>query len=171
MPKKIMVVPEKVRQHATLKIREIPVNAYKSTVSDEIKSGSDVTLETCLRVYRDMALIREFETMLDNIKKLGAYRGIEYSHAGPAHLSIGQEGAAVGEALHLTVDDHVYGSHRSHGEFIAKGLRAVQDLAGGGLEGIMTSYFGGATLKVVEANEPDWTGLSLTPAGKKKALM
>ncbi|HQL93518.1 MAG TPA: thiamine pyrophosphate-dependent enzyme [Candidatus Hydrogenedentes bacterium] len=171
MPKKIMVVPEKVRQHETLKIRDIPVNTYKSTVSDEIKSGSGVTLETCLRVYRDMALIREFETMLDNIKKLGAYRGIEYSHAGPAHLSIGQEGAAVGEALHLTVDDHIYGSHRSHGEFIAKGLRAVQDLAGGALEQVMTSYFDGAILKVVEANDPDWTGLSLTPAGKKKPAL
>ena len=38
-----------------------------------------------------MRLIREFESALDGFKKQGVYRGIGYSHAGPAHLSIGQE--------------------------------------------------------------------------------
>ena len=37
--------------------------------------------------------------MLDRIKKEGVYEGIEYNHRGPAHLSIGQEAAAVGPGL------------------------------------------------------------------------
>ena len=31
-----------------------------------------------------------------------------------------QEAAAVGQAYHLGIDDHIYGSHRSHGEILAK---------------------------------------------------
>jgi hypothetical protein len=66
--------------------------------------------------------------MLDAIKKLGSYEEIAYDHKGPAHLSIGQEAAAVGEALLLGLDDHIFGSHRSHGEIIAKGLSAIRRL-------------------------------------------
>ncbi len=171
MTKKLMVVPDEVRKPGTIELGTIPVNSYKKTVKQELASKSAVTPERCLRIYRDMAVIREFETMLDNIKKLGAYQGIEYNHAGPAHLSIGQEGAAVGECVHLAVDDHIFGSHRSHGEIIAKGLRAVEDLAGNGLAPIMEEYFGGATLKVVQENEPDWSGLKIKQKGKRKPLL
>ena len=54
-----------------------------------------------------MCAIREFETILNEIKTKGAYKGITYNHAGPAHLSIGQEAAAVGMAFSLTPDDHI----------------------------------------------------------------
>ena len=171
MPKKLMVIPDKVRKGGSLNLGKIPINTYSRSVTEELASGSGVTVETCLRVYRDMAVIREFETMLDNIKKLGAYQGIEYSHPGPAHLSIGQEGAAVGQSLHLSVNDHLFGSHRSHGEIIAKSLRAVQDLSGKGLVDLMKNYFEGTILGIIEKNEPDWTGLSLTPKGKKKPAL
>lgn len=90
MPKKLMVLPEEVRKPETLKLGSIPVNQYKKSVREEIDSNSAVNADACLRIYRDMAVIREFETMLDQIKKLGSYEGIEYRHAGPAHLSIGQ---------------------------------------------------------------------------------
>ena len=39
----------------------------------------------------------------------------------PTHLSIGQEAAAVGVMMALQPDDHVYGSHRCHGPYLAKG--------------------------------------------------
>jgi TPP-dependent pyruvate/acetoin dehydrogenase alpha subunit len=39
-----------------------------------------------VRIFHDMVVIREFETMLDRIKKEGVYQGIEYQHKGPAHL-------------------------------------------------------------------------------------
>lgn len=171
MTKKLIVVPEKVRKSSTIVPKKIPVNTYKKTLKDEVTAKNGVSVERCLRIYRDMALVREFETMLDNIKKLGAYQGIEYNHAGPAHLSIGQEGAAVGECVHLSANDHLFGSHRSHGEIIAKGLRAVEDLTGDSLTGIMESYFNGVLLNVVEKNETDFTGLSLTPKGKRKPAL
>ncbi len=171
MTKKLVVVPDKVRKSATITLGKIPVNSYKKAIKDETAAKDGLSVEQCLRIYRDMVLIREFETMLDNIKKLGAYQGVEYNHPGPAHLSIGQEGAAVGECVHLSAQDHLFGSHRSHGEIIAKGLRAVQDLAGNTLTDIMAGYFDGAILKVVEKNEADWTGLSWTPKGRKKAVL
>ena len=171
MTKKLIVVPEKVRKSATINLGKIPVNAYQKSVQEELSDKNGLPLARLLRIYRDMAVIREFETMLDNIKKLGAYQSISYTHAGPAHLSIGQEGAAVGQSVHLRVEDHMFGSHRSHGEIIAKGLRAVEDLAGNGLLKVMENYFGGAALHIVQSNEPEWTGLSLTPKGRKNPAL
>ena len=171
MTKKLIVNPENVRKSGSITLKKIPVNTYKKTLKDEITAKDGVSVERCLRIYRDMALIREFETMLDNIKKLGAYQGIEYNHAGPAHLSIGQEGAAVGECVYLNPNDHLFGSHRSHGEILAKGLRAVEDLTGNALTGIMENYFDGVLLNIVQKNEPDWNGLSITPKGRKKPVL
>ncbi len=168
MAKQLMVVPDKVRKSATLKLGSIPINAYKKTIQEELDSNPDITPGVCLRIYRDMAIIREFETMLDQVKKLGAYEGIPTKHAGPAHLSLGQEGAAVGEAFYLTVNDHVFGSHRSHGEVIAKGLRAVLELKGSGLRSIMEGYMDGNIARVVEQNEPDWSPLVVAGKGKSK---
>jgi 2-oxoisovalerate dehydrogenase E1 component len=83
-------------------------------------------------------------------------------------LSIGQEAAAVGECLHLGVDDHIFGSHRSHGEVIAKGLRAVQeDLAGKGLDNIMTSFWDGVILRTVEGGKT--AGALKSPARRKSS--
>jgi len=171
MVKKLMVAPDDVRKSHSIQLGSIPVNTYNRTIKQELDLKSGITPERCLRIYRDMAMIREFETMLDNIKKLGSYHGTAYNHAGPAHLSIGQEGAAVGECVHLNVEDHIFGSHRSHGEIIAKGLRAVQDLTGNGLVPIMEHYFGGSILKVVQTHEPNWEGLSITEKGKKKPAL
>ena len=53
-----------------------------------------------------MVIIREFETMLNLIKTTNEYKGIAYNHPGPAHLSIGQEAAAVGMAYNLNIDDY-----------------------------------------------------------------
>ena len=69
---------------------------------------------------------------------------------GPAHLSIGQEASAVGMAYTLEVDDYIFGSHRSHGEILAKGLSAIHHLDEDTLYSIMKNYFGGSALKVVE---------------------
>ncbi len=97
-----------------------------------------------------MVIIREFETMLNLIKTTNEYNGVAYNHPGPAHLSIGQEASAVGMAFNLDVDDYIFGSHRSHGEILAKGLSAINKLDEESLCSIMNNYFGGSTLKVVE---------------------
>lgn len=153
MPKTLMVNPAETRAARTIKLTDIPVHQYSRTIKQELKDNKTLSKPRLLRMYRDMALIREFESMLDSIKKTNEYRGINYNHAGPAHLSIGQEAAAVGECLHLGVEDHIFGSHRSHGEVIAKGLRAVEDLTGKGLETIMTSFWDGVILKTVEGGD------------------
>ncbi len=147
MTKRITIDPTSARQKSVLKSVDIPINAYNSTPKKETKKyGKD----NLVRMYRDMAYIREFESMLDRIKKEGIYEGIEYSHKGPAHLSIGQEASAVGQSFHLTVDDFIFGSHRSHGEILAKSLAAIEKLAEDELTGIMESYMAGAPLRVVE---------------------
>jgi 2-oxoisovalerate dehydrogenase E1 component len=97
-----------------------------------------------------MVIIREFETMLNLIKTTNEYKGISYNHPGPAHLSIGQEASAVGMAYNLDIDDFIFGSHRSHGEILAKGLSAIHKLDEDTLYTIMKTYFGGGALKVVE---------------------
>lgn len=148
MTKLLPIDPAVVRQPGVIKGPEIPVNAYVSNPSAEAAQyGSD----NLVRMYRDMLVIREFETMLDRIKKEGAYKGIPYNHLGPAHLSMGQEAAAVGMAYHLSPDDFIFGSHRSHGEILAKSLSAIAKLSESQLTSIMESYLGGAPLRAVEA--------------------
>ncbi|NLG24288.1 MAG: dehydrogenase, partial [Clostridiales bacterium] len=56
----------------------------------------------------------------------------------------------VGQAFHLTTDDFIFGSHRSHGEILAKGLSAIAKLPDAELQRIMEGFFGGAALRVVE---------------------
>jgi len=149
MPKNQFIDPKEVRKSDSLKFDSIPVNQYNKTIEDEKENFSK---EDFLRIYHDMALIREFENMLNLIKTTGGYKGVEYNHPGPAHLSMGQEAAAVGMAYNLTIDDFIFGSHRSHGEILAKGLSAIEKLGEKDLEKVMTEFFDGATLNVVKAN-------------------
>ena len=147
MSKQLFIDPNVVRQPDTLTFPPIPVNQYQKTVKDEKKN---FTKEEFLNIYRDMAYIREFETMLNLIKTTNEYCGVQYNHPGPAHLGIGQEAAYVGAAYELTLDDFTFGSHRSHGEIIAKGLRSIQILDDQKLMQIMEDFFGGRTLSVVK---------------------
>ncbi|HEX7511804.1 MAG TPA: thiamine pyrophosphate-dependent enzyme, partial [Candidatus Methylomirabilis sp.] len=149
MVKQLIISPDEVLQKETIALGTIPVNQYSRSLADELAAGT-LTKDDAVRIYRDMCLIREFETMLDEIKRLGKYRDVAYVHQGPAHLSIGQEAAAVGEAFLLGVEDHIFGSHRSHGEILAKGLSAIHHLGEPDLQRIMEGYLGGDTLRVVE---------------------
>jgi 2-oxoisovalerate dehydrogenase E1 component len=147
MPKNQNINPKVVRKAQFIEFGKIPVNQYNKSIADEKKNFSN---ENLLRIFRDMVIIREFETMLNLIKTTNEYNGISYNHPGPAHLSIGQEASAVGMAYNLGTDDFIFGSHRSHGEILAKGLSAINSLDEDSLYSIMNSYFGGSTLKVVE---------------------
>ncbi len=147
MPKSQVIDPTRERRGGALEFAAIPVCQYDKTLAQETANYSRDEL---LGIQRDMAIIRAFESMLNEVKLKGSYRGIEYNHRGPAHLSVGQESAAVGQAFALTVDDHIYGSHRSHGEILAKGLSAIAKLDDGALMTIMKSYFGGGTLRIVD---------------------
>ncbi|GAG39456.1 unnamed protein product, partial [marine sediment metagenome] len=147
MPKSIFINPNEVRKPQILKIKDIPVNQYKSDIKKEIKNFGKKKL---LKIYYDMLIIREFESLLNSIKTQGSYEGIEYDHKGPAHLSIGQEAAAVGQCIPLAIEDFIFGSHRSHGEVLAKCFSVIDELEENELLKIMKSYMDGACLKVVE---------------------
>ena len=125
MPKSQYVDPGKVFQPGFISFNDIPVCQYKKTLAQEKKI---YTKDDFLRIYRDMRIIREFESMLNDIKVKSEYNGIKYNNPGPAHLSIGQEASAVGEAYCLDINDFTFGSHRSHGEIIAKGLSSIHKL-------------------------------------------
>src|SRR5579871_3886716 len=147
MPKSIVIEPERVFASETIHFHGIPVNAYCKTWEEERAAFS---AEDFLSIWRDMCAIREFESILNEIKTKGTYKGVTYTHAGPAHLSIGQEAAAVGMAFSLTPDDQIFGSHRSHGEILAKGFSAIRQLGDDHLLAIMRSYRDGAILGPVE---------------------
>jgi len=149
MPKSEYIDPTVMRAPGKITFTDIPVNQYNKTIKQESKF---FTKEDFMRIFRDMAIIREFENMLNLIKTTNEYNGISYNHPGPAHLSMGQEASAVGQAYILDKNDFVFGSHRSHGEIIAKALSAIEKLSDDELMQIMKEYFGGVTLKVVESN-------------------
>jgi len=150
MPKSIDIGPDRFQAGtSTLAMPTIPVYAYATPLAEERAARGDPAL---VRVLHDMLLVREFETMLADLRSKGAYAGIALPYRGPAHLSVGQEGAAVGLALALTPEDHVYGNHRSHGEFLAKGLAAIASLGDNALSEAMASHAGGTLLDTVRTH-------------------
>ena len=150
MPKSQFMDPNELRKPGFVELEKIPVNQYKKTIAQEKKNFKN---EDFVRIYRDMRIIREFETMLYLIKTQGEYNGIAYNNPGPAHLSMGQEASSVGQAYLLDTDDYIFGSHRSHGEILAKGLSAIEKLDDKELYSIMENFLDGRTLKVVEAGQ------------------
>lgn len=147
MPKSLIVDPAATRRPGELQVASIPVDSYAGTLESSRRSVGDEALR---RMLRDMVVIREFELMLDQIKRTGRYGDLRYEYPGPAHLAIGQEAAAVGQAAALEIDDHIFGSHRSHGEVIAKGLAAIERLDDGALMTLMDDWRGGAILSLLD---------------------
>lgn len=146
MPKELLVDPDKFFQRGELSFAPVKLHSYATPFDDEVTKYGAPALKD---VLRHMMIIREFESMLGAFKATGSYREIPFAYKGPAHLSIGQEGAAVGAALALEPDDHIFGSHRSHGEFIAKGLASIQKLDATSLEAIMAEHKDGALRETV----------------------
>ncbi len=152
MPKSQYIDPNQVFNSEFIKFDDIPVNQYNKTLDEE---KALYTKDDMLRIYHDMRTIREFETMLNEVKTKSAYNGVEYNNPGPAHLSIGQEASAVGEAYCLDINDYSFGSHRSHGEILAKGLSSIHKLDNAELYDIMKEFLGGQVLSVVEKHMPN----------------
>ncbi len=149
MPKSLYVDPDKMRAEGKITFKDIPINVYKKSVKEEVEEGN-YTKEDLLRIYRDMSICREFEDMLNQIKTQAKYADVETTYPGPAHLSLGQEAAAVGEAYLLGKEDFTFGSHRSHSEILAKGLSCIQKLNDKELMDTMENFFDGKTLKAIQ---------------------
>ena len=149
MPKSLYIDPVKVREPGYIHFEDIPVCQYNKTIKQELEEGN-YTKEDLIRIYRDMAICREFEHMLTLIKTQANYNGVETTYPGPAHLSYGQEASCVGEAYLLNKDDITFGSHRSHSEILSKGLSCINKLSDEELMQTMESFLGGKTLAAVK---------------------
>jgi acetoin:2,6-dichlorophenolindophenol oxidoreductase subunit alpha len=84
-----------------------------------------------LELLRSMWRIRVFEERVGELTRADEVHGL-------VHLSVGQEGVAVGVCGQLRPDDAVYSGHRAHGHALAKGApmeRVLAELMGrdGGL--------------------------------------
>ena len=89
----------------------VPWIRIQQTASD----WESVAPQELRRMYEQMLMIRRFE---ENLLELSA-EGLLH---GPAHSSIGQEGAAVGCMSVLTSHDKINGTHRMHHQFLAKAV-------------------------------------------------
>jgi len=69
-----------------------------------------------LRMLHHLHIVRAFEETVLDLNTKGLVHG-------PAHSSIGQDGAAVGAISVLRASDLISGSHRGHHQFLAKCLR------------------------------------------------
>mgnify|MGYP001060301198 FL=1 len=147
MSKQLFVDPIKLREKGKIQFEDILVNQYNKTIEDEKKNFKK---EDFVRIFNDIATLREFEDMINSIKIKGEYQGFKHSYPGPAHLSMGQEAAAVGQAYHLDLDDMTFGSHRSHSEVLARGLASIHKLPEDKLYQIMKDFMNGETLAPVE---------------------
>ncbi|HAT51329.1 MAG: dehydrogenase [Nitrospirae bacterium] len=75
-----------------------------------------ITLPKLISLYRHMAHIRLVEEgIADRYGEEGQLMRC------PIHLCVGQEAIAVGVSAHLRPQDGVFGTHRSHGHYLAKG--------------------------------------------------
>ncbi len=70
--------------------------------------------ERLIELYRIMQTIRSVERKIE-----GEYKNDEMKT--PIHLSIGQEAIAAGVCINLRKEDYLFGTHRSHAQYIAKG--------------------------------------------------
>lgn len=73
---------------------------------------SEITPEVTLEMLKRMALIRAFEEKAEELYALGRVHGT-------MHLSIGQEGTAVGAAKAMRRGDYLLNHHRGHGHCLA----------------------------------------------------
>lgn len=82
--------------------------------------GHNTSPEFLLDLYTTMLRIRLFEERAGDLVDAGDVKC-------PCHLYIGQEAIAVGVCAALEKKDYVWGGHRSHGHYLAKGgdLRAM----------------------------------------------
>jgi 2-oxoisovalerate dehydrogenase E1 component len=98
---------------------------YGGSVATEVESGRLGAAEA-LDLLDDLLAIRELEEMIVRLRS-GGYDALPgYDYRGPTHVSIGQEGTAVGAAAALRSDDAITSSHRGHGDAVAKGFAAIR---------------------------------------------
>ena len=109
---------------------------------------------TDTQLFEQMALIRAFEERVIELHHKGDLAGL-------VHVGIGQEAVGVAVAAALEPDDYLYGTHRSHGHFLARGAdpdKMMAELAGRAT-GYCKGLGGSMHLVAAEINAMSATGI------------
>ena len=123
---------------------------YTGDLASELAAGG-MTPSAALDLLDDMLAIRELEEMIVRLRS-GGYGALPgYDYRGPTHVSIGQEGAAVGASTALRPDDQITSSHRGHGDAVAKGFAAIRRMSIEQLHGRVPSAPGETRDALLEA--------------------
>ncbi len=93
---------------------DVPWQEIASTDADWNKLGA----KELLYMHSHLHLVRAFEETVVDLDGAGLVHG-------PAHVSVGQDGGAVGAIAPLRDGDQITGSHRGHHQFLAKALNYV----------------------------------------------
>jgi len=102
--------------------------AYTGDLATEVRDEG-ISAAEAIELLDDMLAIRELEEMIVRLRS-GGYDVLPgYDYRGPTHVSIGQEGTAVGASSALRPDDNITSSHRGHGDAIAKGFAAIRRMS------------------------------------------
>ena len=112
----------------TIQPPEVKGFQYSGDLAYEIRSHHlDGT--TAVDLLDDMLAIREVEEMIVRLRS-GGYEPLQgFAYRGPTHVSIGQEGTAVGASSVLGISDRISSSHRGHGDAVAKGFSAIRQMS------------------------------------------
>jgi TPP-dependent pyruvate/acetoin dehydrogenase alpha subunit len=89
------------------------VNYPYKEISSELVTN-DLSPELLVSMYRSMLRIRRIEEAVES-------KYHEDQMKTPIHLVIGQEATSVGPCSALRTDDLIFASHRTHGNYLAKG--------------------------------------------------
>ena len=107
----------------------IPGYRYDGDVRSEL-AGSTLDADAAIALLEDMLIVRELEEMIVRLRS-GAYEPLpDFNYRGPTHVSVGQEGTAVGACAGLAAGDYITSTHRGHGDSVARGcvvLRGMMD--------------------------------------------
>ena len=102
----------------------IPAFSYKGNLKSELAAGN-IDKNGAVQILENMLMIRELEEMIVKLRS-GAYEPIaDFNYRGATHVSIGQEGSAVGACAGLKLRDKITSTHRGHGDSMAKGTDAI----------------------------------------------
>jgi TPP-dependent pyruvate/acetoin dehydrogenase alpha subunit len=96
---------------------------YREIASDLVPG--DLPHDLLVSMYRSMLRIRRVEEAIES-------KYHEDQMKTPIHLVIGQEATSVGPCTALRTDDLIFASHRTHGNYLAKG---------GDLNAMMAEFF------------------------------
>ena len=107
---------------------KIPAYRYAGDLKSALKAKT-IAKEEAVALLEDMLIVRELEEMIVRLRS-GGYEPLPaYDYRGPTHVSVGQEGTAVGACAALRIVDNITSTHRGHGESLAKGTVAIRNMS------------------------------------------